>query len=110
MSKKLADRIKAGIHACLKAQREAGEVPENWLSHLFNLIDLLEQESRMVTVRMGKFGFCSCLISHSLCSGCWRIKENCTCITLKVNPVDLVNEEYAKRIQRIENPMRREVN
>jgi hypothetical protein len=107
VDRKLSDRIKTGVRACLKAQAETGEVPENWLSHLFNLIDLLEQKSQMVTVKMGRFGFCTCLTSRSLCSGCMRIKKNCTCVIRRVNPAALIKEEHAKHMRRIETPMRR---
>lgn len=43
---KLNDRIKNGVRMCLKAQRETREVPQEWLNHLFNLIDLLSRKGK----------------------------------------------------------------
>ena len=103
MDRKLADRIKHGIRACLEARGQGRDVSD-WLDHLFGLIDLLEEQSRTVTVRMGRYGFCNCLVSHALCGGCWKVKEACACMTVTVNPGDLINEEYARLLRRVNVP------
>lgn len=102
MEEKLSARIKNGVIQCLRVLKEKGEVPDNWISHLFYLIDLLEKESQTVIVRAGPFGFCNCIIADKHCRGCWRIKENCCCVTLRVKPDALLNEELVRKHTTIE--------
>ncbi|GIW47446.1 MAG: hypothetical protein KatS3mg078_1323 [Deltaproteobacteria bacterium] len=99
MEEKLSTRIKTGVKACLNALKEKGEVPDNWITHLFHLIDLLERqaEAQTIVVRVGWFGFCDCIIAERHCRGCWRLKENCTCVTLRVKPDALLNEELCRK-------------
>jgi hypothetical protein len=90
MQTKISDRIKSIVTRCFEEQKRTGEVPEELVKHLFNLIDLLERKSQRVFVKKGKFGFCTCSTTHSLCYGCWRIKEKCLCVILSVNPGEII--------------------
>ena len=100
----IEDRIKAGIKAIAEA-RSQGKDTENWEQHLFELVHILVERTKLVRVRMGRFGFCDCLISTALCSGCWKVKNSCSCEILDVDPEKEINERYAQFRKRLATPL-----
>ena len=97
VEKSLGERIDKGRKAIAKAQ---GRDTKEWEKHLANLESQMEKKSDgNVMVKMGKFGFCTCLLGPPLCSGCWKINESCDCVIMQVNPKDVINEQYAQYIK-----------
>lgn len=96
----LEGRIKKGIEAIAKAKAE-GKDTRVWESHLFFLIAGLPKKKETVLVKMGKFGFCTCLLSAGLCSGCWRVIDACECKEIELNPEEEITRQYAKSVSGI---------
>ncbi len=96
----LEERINKGIQAIAEAKAK-GKDTTQWEEHLFNLIYQLIEGKRIVKVKMGAYGFCTCLLEKALCSGCWRVIEACTCRELEVNPEEEVTRQYAHSLKRV---------
>lgn len=92
----IKERIKRGVVEILRA-KEKGKDTSAWEDHLISLID--ELPSNTVKVKIGQFGFCSCLISRGLCTGCWRIIKSCECIQLEVDPEKEMTSQYHARFK-----------
>jgi hypothetical protein len=89
------ERIKKGIEAISKAKAEGRDTTE-WEDQLLSLITGLPNKKETVLVKMGKFGFCTCLLSSGLCSGCWRVRDACECREIEVDPEEEITRQYAK--------------
>jgi len=112
----LKERIEKGREAIARAKAQGKDVTA-WEKHLADLERQLAEaeaeESRSegkakVRVKMGYFGFCTCLIliGQGLCSGCWRIKEACTCIEMGVSPEEEITRQYTELMRMINTPLR----
>ena len=93
----LQERIIRGIKAIVKAKSKGLDTTD-WETHLYKLIKELKVEKKTL-VKMGKFGFCTCLLTNGLCSGCWKTKNACTCKELEVNPEEVINRQYASLVR-----------
>jgi hypothetical protein len=101
--KTLEARIRKGIAAIARAKAE-GKDTKDWEDHLFSLIAALPKpcpnpvpsEKQAVLVKMGGFGFCTCLLGKGLCCGCWRMVNACSCREIEVDPEEEITRQYAR--------------
>jgi len=97
--KSLIERINRGREAIAKAKAE-GLDTSRWQEQLSKLQrEILKKSNTKVKVKIGKFGFCTCLLSPALCYGCWKIKEHCKCVIISANPEEVINEQYTQYIK-----------
>ena len=97
--KSLIERINRGREAIARAKAE-GLDTGRWQEHLYQLEqELLKERNTKVKVKIGNFGFCTCLLGPALCYGCWKIRESCKCVIMRVNPEEVTNEQYAQYIK-----------
>ncbi len=95
--KSIEERIRKGIDAIAKAKAE-GKDTTGWEEHLLALIGQISGKKETVLVKMGRFSFCTCLLSSGLCAGCWKVVDACSCIEVEVNPEEEITKQYAKLI------------
>lgn len=93
----LREKIEKTIKAIAKAEAN-GKDSTIWQVYLLELIDKLE--NLKVTVKIGRFGFCTCSESSGLCVGCWRIKQSCDCKEFEVDPQVEMKRQYRARLNR----------
>ncbi|HEX3037136.1 MAG TPA: hypothetical protein VHT73_18785 [Thermodesulfobacteriota bacterium] len=98
--RKFEERIKRGIEAIARAKAE-GKDTSKWENHLLTLITNLSKKKETVRLKMGRFGFCTCLLDKALCCGCFRVKEACTCEELEVDPEEEITRQYARTLKSI---------
>jgi hypothetical protein len=89
----IEERIKKGVTSILR-EKEKGRDTSAWEEHILQLLD--ELKTTRVRVKIGQFGFCTCILSSGLCSGCWKIAKSCKCVEIEVDPEQEITEQYAK--------------
>ena len=106
--KTLEERIKRGREAINKAKLE-GKDTTMWEGHLADLeIQLADQgkDKDRVKVKMGAYGFCTCLLEKALCTGCWRLISACTCTEIEINQEEEITQQYALFLKKINTPLK----
>jgi len=101
-TKSLEERIEKGSEAIAQAKTRGEDVRE-WQEHLNKLISQRTSKNKskfLMRVKMGKFGFCTCLISSSLCTGCWKVRTGCNCIELDIDPKEELTAQYYKSLMK----------
>jgi len=94
----LLTRIERNIKAIAKAE-SMGRDTSAWQEHVMDLINQIYRSP--LRVKLGRFGFCTCELSHGLCTGCWRMIKKCECKEVFVNPEEEATRKHAELMARL---------